>query len=52
MLIQIGETALHLACMGGHAEIVRLLLQYGASRDIVTHVRLHCVRIWLCIRVT
>ncbi len=28
------ETPLHLACEGGHAEIVALLLRYGADTSI------------------
>lgn len=35
---QAGETALHLACSQQNVNIVRLLLRYGASRDIRTKV--------------
>lgn len=29
-----GRTALHLACLGGHVEVIDLLLQKGARRNI------------------
>ena len=38
-LSQDGITALHLACFGGHDQVVELLLQAGASVDQKTEVR-------------
>ena len=36
---QDGVTALHLACLGGHDQVVDLLLQAGASVDQKAKVR-------------
>ena len=36
---QDGDTALHLACLGGHNQVVGLLLQAGACVDQETEVR-------------
>ena len=38
-LSQNGATALHVACLGGHNQVVELLLQAGASVDQNTKVR-------------
>ena len=38
-LSQNGATALHVACLGGHNQVVELLLQAGASVDQKTKVR-------------
>ena len=39
-LSQDGATSLHLACLGGHNQVVELLLQAGACVDQKTEVRL------------
>ena len=36
---QDGATALHLACLGGHDQVVELLLQAGVCVDQETEVR-------------
>ena len=38
-LSQDGATALYVACLGGHDQVVELLLQSGASVDQKTEVR-------------
>ena len=38
-LSQNGNTVLHLACLGGHNQVVELLLQAGASVDQKAKVR-------------
>ena len=38
-LLQDGTTALHLACVGAHDQVVELLLQAGASVDQKAKVR-------------
>ena len=38
-LSQDGVTALHVACLGGHDQVIELLLQAGASVDQKAKVR-------------
>ena len=33
-MLQNGDTALHSAALGGHAEVVKMLVKYGAAVDI------------------
>ena len=33
-MLQDGETALHLAALFGHVEVVKMLVKYGAAVDI------------------
>ena len=41
--LQMGDTALHLACTRGYIDIARVLILKGASIDQIDEVRLHFV---------
>ena len=47
--MQYGQTALHKACYGGHMEIVKMLIQAGASIDEKDIVRLLSVHDQCCV---
>ena len=49
--MQMGDTALNLACTKGHVDIARVLIQKGASIDQIDEVRLHFVhqKTMLCV---
>lgn len=40
-LIQKGNTALHIASLAGHLNIVKLLVENGAKYDVQAHVSYH-----------
>lgn len=40
-LIQKGNTALHIASLAGHLNIVNLLVENGAKYDVQAHVSYH-----------
>ena len=48
--MQNGRTALHRACIGGYVEIVRTIIQAGASIDQKDMVRLLYVYDQCCVR--
>lgn len=42
---KLGDTPLHCAAVRGHTDVVKILLEHGAERDIVNRwVCLHCLR--------
>ena len=34
IMLQSGETALHVAALKGHVEVIKMLVKYGAAVDI------------------